>query len=193
MANYQYYKNFIESHIQEIEDNYKITSFALVVATDCFKKETGYYLEGDWGRFSSETIGFESKAGTYEDLMRDFNKFNSANDKEDLLIKKHLDYPVRHMRYIGSGEFMFSNNGSLDDLLSILLFVVKGDLQDDRRLVIKIMDDHDLRYNSVGFEEFFPELDNISIKIQKNGKIKVKGLDNEELETLQYVFDLIGR
>lgn len=191
-----YKQDFIVEHIDLLD--YKLNDIYNDLITKKFREDyPDFYLETRYNEFIVDSAKFKiSIDSTYEDIVKAFEKaVGSGDSRENAKLKAKFNYSCGRFRNEGNGnllEYRSYGMNSLDSLLFILTWVIDDVIPPDLGEAQDWMREKGLSSNSVMFKETFEEL-GVEITSQKNGKIKIRGLDSNELERLDFLFEICER
>jgi len=197
-ASDSYKKDFIAEYI-DILDDYKVNDIYKEILTRKFREDyPDFYLEVIYSDFVVDSAKFRiSTESTYEEVAKAFEKHvGSGDSREDAKLRAKFNYSCGRFRNEGNGnliEYRSYGSNSLDSLLYMLNWVIYDEIMPDLGEVQAWIREKGLNSSSLMFKETFKELDNIEIISQKNGKIKIRGLDQDAIDRLDYLFEVCKR
>ncbi len=194
--NDSYIKNFIKSNTDSSSEKYKIEDLYEVLVAEKFKKETGHYISLERGSlWVIPSIDFSTRSESYEDILRDYKNFiqQSPLNKQEILEKSKLSFIKSYLRG-SSSETLSVNEYGVDALLYLLDYVINGEIKKDLGPVHKIIQKYS--QTSTG-REWYPsnlaieELKPLVLTIQKNRKVKLKGLTKKHHDEINRLIKLL--
>lgn len=194
---------YISKHSHLLE-SYHFGDLKERINKQLFEKKYGAYIvEGSiYGKTINRDCIFDSLSGDFEEMEKDLLKFVSLNFKdldEYLLFNKcYYFFPYGSCSNFVRFEKMCGNNliarGSnlfyarYQSLIGALFCAIKNDVPDYS--IINNVSDKLTEATKKGETFLAAELDNITIKIYKNGKTVIKGLTKEQMEKCFYLENL---
>ena len=192
-----YALKFVSDNLDRIP-NYKFEDLYRELIVSKFREEFDIFFDSTSHKeFANTTIGFRVPANfTYEQIVKAWEEFQGKNNMDDVAIKKNLTYPLGGLYNLGGGVLRDSFQyglGHTPDLIFFLHYVLTGEFWVNYRECNDIATDHGVGNHPKSYTETFPELNNLKIQVFQNGKIKIKGLTAENIETIDYCFSVVGK
>lgn len=185
-----------------IEDAY------LYMMSKKLSKDTDISFRVESGYLYNDEIGFKiptSTITTYDNLLKDIEKFLSENAQENELgvntnkLASQWGYTFSHTEmspyYEGGGRWKAYDDYSQKRVWEAFYFGVFGKYHDTMdwafdtasKYLVKDGNNYNEKFH---FKGNVSELDNISVTFAKNGNISVKNPSKEFLERLQFFYDV---
>lgn len=175
------------------------------MASKFYKQFNVGITNDDYGTFTARELGFQTKAFTYEELVKSYEDFKSqSTDPEDQQeLKYRMGFIKERFRYTGRGVFSTRSNASLINLFYLFDYVCFGKLEKDLHNAVLLWDTKYKEiyrqsdyYASSDFKDLAPaKIDlkeyKVTAVIMKNGKVTLKGLSQEALDTIEYIFNIL--
>jgi hypothetical protein len=188
----------------DIIDEYKLKDlYEKSLIPNYFNDKYGIYLRVEGRNIVYSDLGFSIPVETlFNKIEKELVKFINSQDSDELDLIKRYGY-LKHSNYMyvrkeGTGVYNVSSMyGTLQiaDLMDILYWAITDEITDDLEEVNSIMDNYPetlkLYYRSLSYTETIKELDNITLIVQKNGKVKIRNVDQDVLDRVDYLIHLI--
>ncbi len=183
-----------------IEDAY------LYMMSKKLSKDTDINFRVENGYLYNDEIGFKiptSTITTYDDLLKDIEKFLSENSAENEFgvdtnkLASQWGYSFSHTAetpfYEGDGKWHAYDEYSQKRVFEVLFFGVFNEYHKDYGWAMDISKKYLVQDNwnqLFHFKGNISELDNLFVTFAKNGNITVKNPSKEFLERLQFFYDV---
>jgi hypothetical protein len=203
MSNIKDIKQSIINNIDLISDYELEKIYEKEVIPNYFEKKYDIYLRVEGRNIVYSELGFSIPSDTpFNKIEKELSNFLNSQDSDELELIKRYGY-LKHSNYMyikkeSNGVYYISSIYSMfqiQDLLDALYWAVTDKITKNLEEINNIINNYPETlknyHYALSYTETIKELDNIMLVVQKNGKVKIKNVDPDILDRLDYLLDLI--
>jgi hypothetical protein len=182
----------------DLLDDYDLTPVWTKIAEKKFRQETGHYITSDRNTFILEDFGFRYRAESYDELLTAWSHFKNWTGLSSKELKEKDCFQSLSNSYniwiTKQYQFKTSSDFSLNYVISLIIYVLTGNLPEDFGPSNKICDGLGIHYDSpIKNLELLGLPKQVYMTRFQNGKITFKGLSEQDWSEVERIVALCQR